>query len=77
MAETNQNLERANQKSEATISTLEKEKAEIEQALEKKIKSLTDQLAKMETDVNQKVDAGHNSVKKMVDIHKTNEDLSG
>lgn len=39
-------------------------------------KDLREKLSEVQADVSEKVDAGHSSVKKMVDIQKTNEEVS-
>ena len=43
---------------------------------ETELKSYKQKLDQSHLDLNQKVDSGHDNVKKIVDIHKTNEEIS-
>ena len=64
----NQKLEKANQRLEEANDTIVKQE-QSEQTYKQKLESV-------HGDVAAKVDSEHDNVKKMVDMHKTNEELS-
>ena len=57
---------------EEQIEKLEKEKEQVESS-EKNLKA---KLSELQDDVSSKVDQGHSQVKTMVEVQKTNDDLS-
>lgn len=75
----NKEMEQAADESAATLEKLQSKYDilnEEKNKLEEAEKQLKDKLHQVHSDMSDKVESGHDNVKKIVDVHKTNEELS-